>query len=280
MRTIAKPDESASDVFRLCISRVRNRDLKRRLSSIERSIAEAADAYDQAARLTELHTFPRSADIGVVTRNEIIAVYVGRMVPEKQPGREIYNKLLNAPLNQTCPLCGVGTVNTLDHHLPKTEYTSLVVTPANLIPSCYWCQTSKRENYPTTAGEQTLHPYYDDFTNERWLRATVNEERPASFFFFAEPPANWDHDRQERVRQHMESFKLAKLFASNAGNHLLGIRHGLHELYDAGGSDAVRIHLGEHANSYRAAFRNSWETAMYDAAVSSNWFCDGGFELE
>jgi hypothetical protein len=279
MRTLGKPDDTPSAVFRLCISKVKNRDLKRRLTSVEPIVVKTSEDYNIAAESAALHTFPRSADVGLITRDEMIDVYVGRMVPETQPGRVVYDRLMNAPALGRCPLCGVGLVKTLDHHLPKTQYTALSVTPTNLIPSCYWCQFSKRQGYPTTAGEQTLHPYYDDFTNDRWLRAEVIETRPASFVFSVDPPNGWTEETANRLRSHMKTFCLYDLYSSNAGSELRNMHYRLNELFIDGGPGSVRTHLLEEAATRRAANLNSWETATYNAAAASDWFCDRGFEL-
>ncbi|MGZ8846979.1 MAG: HNH endonuclease, partial [Pyrinomonadaceae bacterium] len=94
MRTLPKPVDDAGEVFRLCISRIRRRDLKRRLLLIEPNIIDAARTYDVAASSGELYEFPRSEVVGAVTNKEMIAVYVGRMVQKSQPGRSIYDKLM------------------------------------------------------------------------------------------------------------------------------------------------------------------------------------------
>jgi 5-methylcytosine-specific restriction endonuclease McrA len=270
----------AGEVFKTCISRIRKSDLRTRLTVIEPDISQAAIDYDRAGSPASLQTIPRHTHVGEVTKEELMSVYSGRMAKTGQPGRTVYDELfISAPLRE-CPLCGSGKVMTLDHHLPKAEYPSLVVTPTNLVPSCYWCQRSKKESYPLTEAEQTLHPYYDDFTTETWLKAEVHETSPASFVFFADPPANWSLVRQQRVAHHMEAFELAELFTSNAGSELVNIRHRLLGLHGGGGVQQVRLHLLAEAASRRAARLNSWETAMYTAAADSEWFCDGGFALE
>ena len=198
------------------------------------------------------------------------------MVDADQPGRPIYNRLLMSS-NEKCPLCGVNTVSTLDHHLPKAEYPVLSVTPINLIPACRDCQSAKMEDYPTMAAEQTLHPYYDNIEADIWLTAVVNQGPPASFIFEVTPPATWNQILTDRVRYHMESFNLPRLFAVNAANELAGIRPGLTNLFDKGGINAVRDHLQWSADSWRAGGLNTWQLAMYQAAAANDWFCNGGF---
>lgn len=285
MRPLAKPTDengneyAAGGVFRLCISRVRNLDLRNRLRAIEANVATAENEYDTAAAAATLHNYPRSNNVaGTVTCVEMIKTYTGRMVAKSQPGRPVYDRLLSAPAGGRCPLCGLGHVSTLDHHLPKAHYPVLAVSPTNLVPSCTWCQDAKVESYPHSEEEQTLHPYFDDVDQERWLTATVRNTTPAAFEFFVAPPPNWNgNSLAARVRNHLKTFSLPKLFTANAADELTGIRHFLSDLHAKGGTNAVRGHLEAEAVSWEAAYTNSWQGAMYRAASASDWFCKGGF---
>jgi hypothetical protein len=216
-----------------------------------------------------------------VTTDELKHLYTYRMVNDNQPGREIYDRLKSSS-GDKCPLCGVNTVKTLDHHLPKAKYPILSVTPNNLVPSCRDCQSAKKTGYPTTAEEQTLHPYYDNIDNVIWLTAVVNHETPATFTFDVTAPGAWSQILTDRVRYHMTSFELPRLFAVNAASELAGIRPALTNLFNAGCMDVVRAELQSRADSWRqggiqTGRLNSWQLAMYQAAAASDWFCNGGF---
>jgi hypothetical protein len=285
MRRRAKPrptDNSGNpltpvEVFRLCISRVRKRQLKARLQAVAPLIGAAAQEFDAAADAGTLHTILREAIVGGdVTNEEMVKVYTGRMLPTRQPGRPIYDSILGAP-EDSCPLCGIGVVRGLDHHLPKGEYSRLVVVPNNLVPACEWCQSNKRAAYPTVAGDQTIHPYFDNFETVQWLKAIVLHTAPASFKFSVDSPARWSATKSERARHHLKTFNLGVLFSSNAAGHLVDIRHRLFNLLVSGGAASVKAHLIEEAASRRAAHLNSWATAMYEAAASDAWFFGGGF---
>src|SRR5258708_7182739 len=208
----------------------------------------------------------------------MVTTYTGRMVAKSQPGRPIYDRLIAGSAGGRCPLCGLGHVSTLDHHLPKAEYPVLAVSPANLIPSCNWCQGAKDGSYPASANDQTLHPYFDNVDGGRWLAAEVVNSTPAAFRFVVVPPPSWNGTIiAARVRHHMKTFKLARLFASNAADELSNIRQRLEDLLAKGGSEAVRAHLNAEAQSRENAWLNSWQTATYQAAAESDWFCEGGF---
>lgn len=280
MRSLPKPDEKAGEVFALCISRIRNQDLRQRLTSVTNLVTTAANDFDNAAFSTSLHALLLASNtVGKVTKEEMIGVYTGRMAAKGMPGRPLYEKLVTTPVHGKCPLCGIGQVTTLDHHLPKSRYPILVVTPTNLVPSCTWCQTSKKEAFPKTAEEETLHPYYDNLESSTWLKATVVEGEPASFIFDVDPPSEWPTTTVSRVRHHMAIFKLARLYTSNAGSQLASIRSRLTDLYNSCGIEGVKSYLSDDARSYGKVSFNSWQSAMYRAAASSNWFCSGGFRV-
>jgi hypothetical protein len=125
--------------------------------------------------------------------------------------------------------------------------------------------------------EVTLHPYFDDVDDEEWLFATVIRTDPASLRFWVGSPQRWDELLTQRVNRHFDAFGLAKLYAAQAANELVNIRHHLEALYEQDGSAGVGAHLAELAASRHAAHKNSWQTAAYRAWATSAWFCEGGF---
>jgi hypothetical protein len=286
MRSLASPtDENgqpfeASEVFETCMSMVKNAALKSKLLTVRSQVETASKAYDKKASGSRLFQVAAHASVGGVSGVEMVKVYTGRMVPKKSTGRTIYNQIMSLPVNQKCPLCGIGTVNTLDHYLPKTHLPIFSVTPNNLVPACKWCQGEKVEYYSTTEGDQLLHPYFDDLDSEAWLGAEVVEGSPAAFRFYASPPNHWADAKKSRVARHLKELKLPLLFSSNAGSRLSEIRARLANLFLKGGKDAVRDHLTEEFASSEADHKNSWTAAMFRAAVQSDWFCQGGFNAK
>ncbi|MFH2065432.1 MAG: hypothetical protein ABIK15_09575 [Pseudomonadota bacterium] len=267
----------AGEVFGTCVSMVRNPALREQLQAIRPVVETEAADYDVKAANNQLYLKQPHDHIGAVSRDNMVKVYTLRMVPKTSTGRSIYNKIMLAPVNGRCPLCGIGTVNTLDHYLPKSHFPVYSVTPNNLVPVCNWCQGGKSEYYPTTEGEQLLHPYFDDVDNEIWLASEVVGGAPAGFRYFASPPDHWTASVKERVVAHLKKLNLLKLFSSNAGSRLSEIRARLTILHQKGGEGAVYEHLCEELASIEANYKNSWTAAMYRAAVASDWFCNGGF---
>lgn len=278
MMRMDAPSLDADDVFAACISRIHDPALKLRMKSVAHLVVAASDNFDALAAKTCLHKFVRESDIGsVVTGKEMEAVYTQRMAKKAAPGRDAYDELFNSAPNGKCPLCGHRTVSTLDHHLPKTHYPILSVVPLNLVPACGDCNKSKLAKLPTTANEETLHPYYDDIESDRWLYAVVVVGKPAALRFRVEAPALWSPVLRDRVSLHFKTLGLGSLYSAESADELMNIRGQLRTIHDAGGPVLVQLELQERAASCRKARLNGWRTAAFEAFADSAWFCDVGF---
>jgi len=264
------------EVFETCISTARPA-LKARLQAVcAKVVAEAVD-YNTKASNQQLFLKQPHNQVGTVPGEEMVKVYTNRLVPKRGKGRPTYDRIMSAPVHGRCPLCGIGTVNTLDHYLPKKNFPIYSVTPNNLVPACQWCQREKGEYFSETADGQLLHPYFDDINNEIWLAAKVVPGAEAVFRYFASPPDHWTQEAKARVVVHLDQLNLLRLYRDNAGSRLSEIRTRLVKLYQQGGEKAVRAHLQEELDSAEDDHLNSWVAAMYRAAVASDWFCNESF---
>jgi hypothetical protein len=275
MRKIDKPVAEPLRVFTLCVKGIDDSATRKRLISVKGEIERASNEFEAAAVAETIYTIAEKPDVqGIVTKSEMSDVYKIGMVDKASKGRAIYDGLMGlAPLG-ICPLCGQRTVSTLDHHLPKSKFPTLAVTPCNLVPACGDCNKAKSTRHATTAEKQTLHPYFDDFERQRWLYARVVRKSPPALRFRVRPPPSWTTIWRERVKEHFRVFKLAKLYTSQAGSELINIRYRLEEMYKQVGAIGVRTHLEQEAKSRERAHLNSWQTAMYKALSKSKWFCN------
>jgi len=187
MRSLPRPLVTADEALTLCIDSVRDLDLKRRLGVVRRTIVTAEAEYIKQAKASRLYLIPAGKMVGrSVTQAEMNNLY-NRTFVKSVHTREIYGDLKKACLNDICPLCGQRTVHQLDHYLPLSEYPALAVTSVNLVPACPECNKVKLAYTAESASKKTLHPYFDNFENQRWLFAEVVQTAPAALFFGAVP---------------------------------------------------------------------------------------------
>ena len=282
MRSLPKPTFTAEDVFTISISRIQDRGLRARLQACIPVIVRDSADYDVKAAQASLHEIPRSSVVnGNVTRDEMVAVYTGRMVNKNGPGRPYYEKLRHPDGDEDkCPFCGQLPTKTLDHYLAKTDYPSLAVSPNNLVPACRDCNARKSTTYPTRSEDETLHPYFDNIDSERWLFARVRQSSPISLSFFIKSPYSASPLLAQRVKHHFEVFELNTLYKAEAGTELRHISWQMRTLFESGGASAVRRQLLERAESSLQVGLNSWRGAMFDALAHDDWYCSQGVMLK
>jgi 5-methylcytosine-specific restriction endonuclease McrA len=279
MWPVERPQLEVRVVFSLCISDQISPAKLRVLEYYEDPVVAATEQYEEACRAASLHLLDRAKFNPPKARasdaKDLVNMYEQRMAPDK-PGREVRDTIRNAAVK--CPLCGVGRVRQIDHHLPKAVYPYLAVAPSNLLPVCADCNYIKGERAPTSYGEQTLHPYFDDIDDGRWLRARLVVDLPDWYVeFFVSPPSSWSPLLTSRVEHHFEVFELARVYEVQSADELVGIAGQLETAFDAGGAPDVRGHLLAMARWRTRPRNNSWMTALYEAAADNIWYCSGGF---
>jgi hypothetical protein len=286
MKSLPIPKFNAQEVYQLCVDGVSCSNLKGKLQSISADINARAQLYENKAPQNSLYEIlpfkGKGADIvlGTVTKKELCKVYTDYMVGQSAPAsaRDIYDRLKASVPLDVCPYCGFGHVGTLDHYLSKARYPYFSVLPINLVPSCTDCNFSKKASVAKTAGQQSIHPYFDQkLISEQWLFAEIIETSPASINFVVTPPANWTKIEKQRVKTHFSDFKLNKRYSTEAGRELGNLRDLLQYDYEFGGGIAVKNELVKrYSCSYRQN-KNSWKTALYLCLSNSDWYCEGGF---
>lgn len=277
MRRLNKPTQDAGETFASCVSIVRNPEMRRHLEALRTNVEAASNDFEAKGLLAEWHLIAQTGSIGPVPKEELVATYNSRMARPNTPGRLIYDELIIVP-QRRCPLCGQRDVSTLDHYLPESRFTLLVVSPINLVPACKDCNYNKRSAVPSSATEQTFHPYYDNFDDGVWVKAILVKSDPLGVLYEVERSQGWSSEKFARASNHFEMLELGALYSDHAVSELGEIKRRLRNLYEAGGAIAVREDLGFSASSITGVHVNSWRGALYTAAAANNWFCDGGFE--
>lgn len=279
MRSLAIPSYDARSTFELCADNVRDKDLAKRLRSVSDDIEAAEKNYKEQGAKASLFTITEAKTVaGRVDLEEMKTLYKGTLSRLGSIPRRIYDEIKSAPRNSICPLCGQRVVTTLDHYLAQSKHPALTVTPVNLVPSCAECNKTKLNRQPTRATEQTLHPYFDKVDDRVWLTASVVESAPPALLFSANPPPEWDDVKQKRVLTHFRIFELGALYTTHSAEELVSIRQNVVVVAQRAGADGLRAHLMEQAESRRAAAKNSWQSAMYEALSKSEWFCEEGYK--
>lgn len=284
MRSLPRPSDRdgvefvPADVFDTCIQNFEN-GIRESLEGIRDEIVNAALSYDALASEKRLHDFPNRTNVGGVSGDVLKRVYTEKLAKKGHLARRVYDRILIAAENVRCPLCSIESAKTLDHHLPQSRYADVVVTPINLVPACTTCQSEKKQKYPQSAGEQTLHPYFDAYDVERWLTARVDEDTAGVFKYDIRRPETWSDLDEERVRWHLKTLNLPMRFSEYAATEMVEVVQPFLMNRADSSLENVRRYFLDKVEEHSYGPVNSVRRAMYEAAAHSDWFCGGGYRM-
>ena len=281
MLNVERPQFGAKETYLRCISSVKDVSDKKRLTAAAGRIDDAAAKYAKAATAGELHLISPTHDVaGLVSRDEMIAIYERRMARQGSPGRHFYDALLALPDGGTCPFCAQGTVSTLDHVLPKSRFCELTVTPDNLVGACRDCNHAKSSTAPNSPAEVPIHPYFDDVSGARWLDARVVEGGVAALVFEVVVVDSWSHELNQRVKHQFDMLGLGRVYAVHAANEISLHKLSMARLLEESGPQAVERELRCRQVSSGKLGVNRWQTVTFRTLAGNEWYCAGGFRGE
>lgn len=277
MWPVPKPQASIITVFADCISDMQDKEIKNKIASHTHTVEGYCTQFELSAHSGQLYLLKStSSDIGDFTSSDFTRILYDNGLRGRASGRAHYDKLIcSAPLSQ-CPLCGIETVSTLDHYLPKSKFPLLCIAPTNLVPACQTCNMLKRDKFATTPGEQTFHPYFDNIDSESWI-GSVFDNKNLLVEFFVDAPPYWTSTQKARANRHFEVFNLAYRYSTVASRILADQKNILENLYSATGTEGVADYLRDQSVTRIRRRRNGPEQSTFNALSKSHWFCSGGF---
>lgn len=280
MKRLNPPAFAAAQAVEACASGITIAERATVLRQALPVIEVAEQEYRTLGAAGELYRMVETDGVTPLLDADLMSViYKRHFVRAGSPSRPLYEQIRMTPEHGICPLCKQRVVATVDHYLPQSRHPKLTLTPINLVPACSDCNKNKLAHSAQSAHEQSLHPYFDNLGNERWLVVEVRPSVPPTILFGVRPPNSWSPVLAARVEHHFSMMGIAKLYSAQAACELADIAYSLTEVGDAVGADGVRAHLGRELRSRSARDANSWQTALYEALACSDWFCEEGYRL-
>lgn len=266
MRKLPKPTFDLNDIITDCVSNMREGKDKY-LTAIP-VIDTYSTQYDESMFQGAAHELAvHDMVTDDLSKDDMISLYTNKFAKKDQPGRKYYDKIKLAPPNSICPLCGIGQVTTLDHYMAKTLYPSLAVTPHNLIPACRDCNDPRGAVHFESAGDMTLHPYYDEVQNLEWLSAVIVSTFPICVRYTVSDTVP-DSELRVRLSMHLEVFDLSNRYSKKAAEEISAHKLTYQAMLDNGGIEGLREYLQLLYTSAYSVEKNSWRTALYKALMN------------
>lgn len=257
-----------------CVEGIHDKSLAGIIYSNINDFKEKSEEYRSLATQQQLETISKDLRLGL-TEKQMLFLY--SKLRDSPHARKYYDYLLG--MSSICPSCGVQISHSLDHYLAKTHYPMYAIEPYNLLPCCSDCNSIKGE-LEQVKGKQTLHPYFDKHSNERTLKARVNQETLGIEFYLEHPP-DLTASEFSKLEFHFDKLQLNKMYSVLASKEIHSQLFEVRKLFNQGEKEAVKRNFEDIYTTNCEAEVNSWKTALYDALKEDDWFCSEGiFKFE
>ncbi len=273
MIRLNKPQMEQSDIIDICTSNMREGEKKQKLCESKEEIVKMSKQYDSLAECGELlDIVEKDKSESGASKSELISLYDDKFSKKGQLARKYYDEIILLAPNGRCPQCGQRQVKNLDHYLPKSKYPLLAVVPYNLVPCCSECNKNKLDKVPYSREMETIHPYYDDFDDQVWIKAIINEQDPLSFEFYACKPEGWSELKYKRAKNHFITFGLNELYKPYAAEMVITEIGWIKRLLQKCGEDVAKQEILDRMADEQKIRKNTWKAAIYEAIYNNEWF--------
>jgi hypothetical protein len=208
------------------------------------------------------------------SKRELKELYEIGLVKGAENARDIYDQIKVAAEGR-CPYCGgIGSVDPLDHYLPKARYPQFAVCPTNLVPCCDRCNKLSGSGGFDSYEEQAINPYFDDlrFFEQPWISVEFPESAIIPLRYLFDPPDDWSDRDKERAENHFKDFELAKRYVAAAspdvsylGGSFVDRMRGLLS------ASQLRQLLSSKSNAIELDL-NGWQRPLYRALADADWY--------
>lgn len=253
------------------ITSMRLADIKNTLNQI--SLEETLQIIDKDDSIYQLLSCVDSSTMKKAYEN-----YIVEFEGSGKKGRDIYEHILLLADDGICPYCMYGDVSTIDHYLPKAHFIDYAITPLNLLPSCYECNTRKKDLRKLEENKMFINSYCDDLTQVRWLECKVIDGLWPITFEFNVKEEMESTILKERLLEQFEALSLGKLYATKAGRYFRIRAKKIVEMYESGGIGSIIEALKSDMVSAEHYNLNSLEAKFNEGLINSEWFLNEGIK--
>ncbi|WP_125116422.1 HNH endonuclease [Agathobaculum sp. Marseille-P7918] len=259
--TIPLADKSSSEIFEQCVRGYRDTKKVRKLLRYKKDVESSAKNYLKYIPC-DIEHYPQTP-VSSDDKEMLVNVYKDKFSKASfSKGRAYYDKIL-AGASGKCAICSIGAASTLDHYLPKAEYPTLCVFPANLVPECQSCNKNKGDFIQIENEKMLLHPYFDDLSDVIWLDGKLVFSSVIGIEYYNSYTS--DPVMASRISLTIEKYKLFPLFAIQANSDISNNISMWRKQLQNTGTKQLRIYFSACRLSREEKDLNSWSSALYRA---------------
>lgn len=277
MEFLGPPDFTSVELYDTVVRGLRDRQLAAKYEREQPLVASQVGVYRDAARAGSLSAIAAgSYSPTAVTVAQLEDLY--RRLRKNPKPRRLYDELVERARFKRCAYCSDRTAATLDHYLPLKKYSAFAVLALNLVPVCHDCNIQKGAFEQSGGGAlgASLHPYFDDVSTTRWLRAVI--VNPGGLGpvarFYVDGASITNPALRARAAQHLRALDLRTHFKTKAAQEIAGLDDRLPRMRLRKGRESVVAELFAQADQRSHNRLNSWERAFFEALADDSWYLD------
>lgn len=268
MKSLPKPlqNKNVKDIFTECVMSFTHKSAQQSKLKYITGVESCSQNYDKHIP-EDIEHFSHPV-LSAEAKKDLQKVYRDKFSKDITIKRKYYDVIM-AQVKGVCPICRTGTPTTMDHYLPQSKYPLLVVTPANLVPSCRDCNMGKRSFDTKKSSMMPLHPYFDK-VDDQWLEAQITFFEDATFsvkFYNGIDTSKASVMIKNRIDSHIKVHHLQETFASKVLTELDSIEFRYKEMLSNTSISDIKCDLEKVCKSAEYYDVNSWKAALYRALV-------------
>lgn len=170
-----------------------------------------------------------------------------------------------------CPMCWTTLPGGFDHYMPGVKFPEFSVHPLNLIPCCSTCNSTKDDDWLSTAGtRQFIHAYLDTIPNVQFLGVTLVTQPPATAVgatFNLVQPTKPD-SRWPLIASHFKRLDLINRYNDLANDEIEEMLGSCASHLRAGGLVAADFLTMQADDTAKIFGRNNWRAVLMNALAN------------
>ncbi|WP_324732952.1 HNH endonuclease [Pseudomonas paeninsulae] len=267
------------EVFSACIKGKKERKFTDHEERLNNFLRGAHKVFKVHCNYQIYHAYKDESALHGWNGKELESIYE-KLRRKKSAGRFYYTKLREMTADGKCQICLYGSVESLDHYLPKESYPSLSISAHNLIPCCLSCNGKKSTHKPKTANDQTIHFKFDHYYDSNWLEAQYSHN--SRRITFSPNKSNYPENSidHKRISEHLRIHELYELYETLALKEIrdLVIRANKNNLNIKTTIESEIELIFENAKYYpNSKFTfNQWKLVTFEALLKSKDFISNG----
>jgi len=182
----------------------------------------------------------------------------------------------NGTRQPICPFCTINNSNTLDHLIPKSEFSELSDHPINLMPCCSECNSKKSSNWRIGNTRKYLNLYLDDLPDVQYLFPNLTiTGATITVSFTIDNKHNIDNALFAKIQNHYNDLNLCSRFSQNSDITISELKNTLESNQRYMSKEQLKESIIESENKNRLLYGfNYWKSILKIECCQNNLVFD------